>query len=412
MLNIAIIGGGAAGMMAVATVAEQSPNAKVILIERNKILGQKVRLSGGGRCNVTTGFSDMEEILRRYPRGRNFVKHSFYSFPPEKVMEWFESHGVPLKTEEDRRVFPQSDKGDDVVGAFEKVFEKNGVQVLLGTSVIGIRRIPEGFEIELSDPAQSSKLTAQSILIASGGEARATGGGYALAASLGHTITPLAPSLNAFVVMESWVKELAGVSFKSARFKLKGLGEHEFTGPFVFSHRGVTGPAVFSVSSLGAFEPLTAENPGRLLVDLLPELSEQELLQKIQGEIVSHPKKTFENLLSHIVPKSVAEVACKELGIPAEKISVEMPKKDLNRTVAWLKGIPLTVIGRAAGDEFVTAGGVSLKEVDSKTMESKICPGLFLAGEVLDIDAFTGGFNLQSAWATGRLAGVSMAIAE
>lgn len=401
-LSIAIIGGGAAGMMAAATVAEQSPEAKVVLIERNKILGQKVRLSGGGRCNVTTGFSDMDEILRRYPRGRNFVKHAFYDFPPEKVMEWFESHGVPLKTEEDRRVFPQSDKGDDVVGAFENLYQKLNVQVILGNGVQTIEKVEGKFVIGLSN---GESITADRVLIASGGEARATGGGYALAASLGHTITPLAPSLNAFVVKEPWVKELAGVSFQSARFKLKGAHDYEFTGPFVFSHRGVTGPAVFSVSSLGAYELLKPEVPTRLLVDLLPELSEPELLQKLQGEMAEHPKKTFENVMAHVVFKSVSEVACKELGIPVVKICAEMPKKDINRAVAWLKGIPLTVIGRAAGDEFVTAGGVSLKEVDSKTMQSKICPGLFLAGEVLDVDAFTGGFNLQSAWATGRLAG-------
>ncbi|MBI5421565.1 aminoacetone oxidase family FAD-binding enzyme [Candidatus Peregrinibacteria bacterium] len=409
MVQIAIIGGGAAGMMAAATVAEQSPEAKVVLIERNKILGQKVRLSGGGRCNVTTGFSDMDEILRRYPRGRNFVKHAFYSFPPEKVMEWFEAHGVPLKTEEDRRVFPQSDKGDDVVGAFENLYQKLNVQVILGNGVQSISKVEGKFVIALSS---GDPITADRVLIASGGEARATGGGYALASSLGHTITPLAPSLNAFVVQESWVKELAGVSFLSARFKLKGAHDFEFTGPFVFSHRGVTGPAVFSVSSLGAYELLKPEVPTRLLVDLLPTLGEPELLQKLQGEMAAHPKKTFENVMAHLVFKSVAEVACKELGIPAEKICAEMPRKDVNRSVAWLKGVPLTVIGRAAGDEFVTAGGVSLKEVDSKTMESKICPGLFLAGEVLDVDAFTGGFNLQSAWATGRLAGKFMAISK
>jgi len=199
VLNIAIIGGGAAGMMAAATVAERSPEAKVILIERNNILGQKVRMTGGGRCNVTTGRTDMDDILRRYPRGRNFVKHAFYDFPPQKLMEWFEAHGVPLKTEGDLRVFPVSDKGDDVVGAFEKLFEKSNVQLMFGTTVTKIEKAADGFRIEISSPlssAPSSQLIAQSVMISSGGEARATGGGYALAAMLGHTITPLAPSLS------------------------------------------------------------------------------------------------------------------------------------------------------------------------------------------------------------------------
>lgn len=408
-ISVVIIGGGAAGMMAAATVAEQFPEAKVTLIERNRILGQKVRITGGGRCNVTTGRSDMDDILRRYPRGRNFVKYAFYDFPPQKVMEWFEAHGVPLKIEEDFRVFPVSDRGDDVVGAFEKLFEKFNVEVLLGTTVESISKSDGRFVLEFSDRKSAignrQSVVADRVMISSGGEARATGGGYALAAMLGHTITPLAPSLSSFVVQEPWVKELAGVSFKSVLMKIKGSGEHEFSGPFVFTHKGVTGPAVFALSSLAAYEKLTVETPSRLLIDLLPETPEAALAQELQKGIAEHPKKTFENLLSQFVPKSVATVICQSVGIPDERIAVEVSKKDLNKSVAWLKGVPLTVVGRGAGDEFVTAGGVSLKEVDSKTMESKLCPGLFFGGEVLDVDGFTGGFNLQVAWATGRLAG-------
>ena len=386
--------------MAAATLAEQSPKAKVVLIERNTILGQKVRMTGGGRCNVTTGRTDMDDILRRYPRGKNFLKHAMYAFPPWKAMEWFEGHGVPLKVEEDRRVFPVSDKSDDIVAVFEKILEKPNVQILFGTTVEKVEKIDNRFVIGL---ANHESISADHLLIAVGGQA-GTSGGYALAASLGHTITPLAPSLNSFVVQEPWVKELAGVSFRSVRFKFKGSKDYEFTGPFVFTHKGVTGPAVLALSSLAAYEKLTVENPARLLIDLLPELGEAELLKQIQEGIAAHPKKTFENLLSQFVPKSVATVVCQSLGISVERIAVEVSKKDLHKSVTWIKGLPLTIVGRTAGEEFVTAGGVSLKEVDSKTMESKICPGLFLAGEVLDVDAFTGGFNLQAAWATGRLA--------
>jgi hypothetical protein len=449
LTNIAIIGGGAAGMMAAATVAEQSPEAKVVLIERNSILGQKVRMTGGGRCNVTTGRTDMDDILRRYPRGKNFLKHAMYSFPPWKVMEWFEAHGVPLKTEEDLRVFPVSDKSDDIVGAFEKVFEKSNTKIVFGATVEKVEKVDGKFVLQLSDRQSIFELSGQSfnqanhgsdslssgglrmivadrLLIAVGGQVGVSGG-YGLASSLGHTITPLAPSLNSFVAQEPWVKDLAGVSFKSAHFRLSGFpllpGEgrlraanasrvdgvrFEFTGPFVFTHRGVTGPAVFALSSLAAYEKLSVETPARLLIDLLPETPEAALAQQIQQGIAAHPKKTFENLLSQFVPKSVAAAIVRSIGIPPERIAVEVAKKDLHKTVAWIKGVPLTLVGRTAGEEFVTAGGVSLKEVDSKTMESKLCPGLFLAGEVLDVDAFTGGFNLQAAWATGRLAGQSM----
>jgi len=395
-------------MMAAATLAEQSPKSKVILIERNNILGQKVRMTGGGRCNVTTGRTDMGDILRRYPRGKNFLKHAMYSFPPWKVMEWFEAHGVPLKVEEDQRVFPVSDKSDDIVGVFEKILEKPNVQIMFGTTVEKVEKIDNRFVIGL---VNHESISADRLLVAVGGQA-GTSGGYALAASLGHTITSLAPSLNSFVVQEPWVKDLAGVSFKRAHFKFVGAqniaspgNRFEFTGPFVFTHKGVTGPAVLALSSLAAYEKLTVENPARLLIDLFPELVEAELLKQIQEGIAAHPKKTFENLLSQFVPKSIATVLCQTLGIPVERIAVEVSKKDLNKSVTWIKGVPLTIIGRTAGEEFVTAGGVSLKEVDSKTMQSKICPGLFLAGEVLDVDAFTGGFNLQAAWATGRLAG-------
>ncbi len=405
-------------MMAATTIIERNPSAKVFLIERNRILGQKVRMTGGGRCNVTTGRTDMDDILRRYPRGKNFLKHAVYSFPPWKVMEWFEAHGVPLKTEEDLRVFPVSDKSDDIVAVFEKLFEKSNVQVMLGATVTSVKKGADGFEIEVPSPlglAPSSQLQARSLLIAVGGQAGGSTGGYALASSLGHTITPLAPSLNSFVVQEPWVKDLAGVSFKSVHFKFVGTqniaspeNRYEFTGPFVFTHKGITGPAVFALSSLAAYEKLSVETPARLLIDLLPETSEAVLTQQLQEGIAAHPKKTFENLLSQFVPKSVATVICQSIGIPAERIAVEVSKKDLHKTIAWIKGLPLTIIGRTAGEEFVTAGGVSLKEVDSKTMESKICPGLFLAGEVLDVDAFTGGFNLQAAWATGRLAGENL----
>lgn len=389
-------------MMAAATIAEQHPSAKITLIERNQILGKKVLMTGGGRCNVTTGLSDMDDILRRYPRGRNFLKHAFYEFAPWHVMEWFTAHGVPLKTEPDQRVFPKSDRSDDIVAVFEKIFQKDVVEILFGAVVEKVVKRGQQFILNIQG---REPIMADRLLIASGGEVKATGSGYALAASLGHTITPLAPSLNSLIVREAWVKELAGVSFPAARFRLKGAQEHEFTGPFVFTHKGVTGPAVFALSSMAAYETFNPENAAWLLIDLLPDRTEDVLLQQLQEEIAAHPKKTFSNILAQFVPRSVTAVMCQELGIPNEKAGAEISKKDLNKSVSWLNGAPLTVIGRVMGEEFVTAGGVSLKEVDAKTMQSKICPGLFFAGEVLDVDAFTGGFNLQAAWSTGLLAG-------
>lgn len=411
LMRIAIIGGGAAGMMAAATIVEQNFSApgfgapsrdKVILIERNRVLGQKVRRTGGGRCNVTTGLSAMDDILRRYPRGRNFLKHAFYEFPPWQVMEWFSAHGVPLKTEPDQRVFPKSDRSEDIVAVFEQIFQKYNVEIFFGTTVTKVSRRNQQFILDVPGRAP---LIADRLIIATGGQPDAKSGGYAFAEDLGHTITPLAPSLTSFTARELWIKTLAGVSFPSARLRLKGTKDHEFTGPFVFTHQGVTGPAVFALSSLAAYEVLSPEKPARLLIDLLPDREEAALLRQLRESIAAHPKKTFANILASFIPRSVAETACRALDIQTEKIGAEISKKDLNKSLSWLKGVPLTVIGRAAGEEFVTAGGVSLKEVDGKTMQSKICPGLFFAGEALDVDAFTGGFNLQAAWATGRLAG-------
>ena len=392
-------------MMAAAAISENNSSAEVTIIEQNSVLGKKVRLTGGGRCNVTTGIESMAEILKRYPRGRNFIRYALYEFPPAKVMEWFEGHGVPLKTEADLRVFPKSDKSDDIVAAFERICESSDVKILFKTVAVKAEYNNGRFNIHLNN---GLSVMADSLLISTGGRTGAIHNGYELAKSLGHTITELAPSLCAFVTKETWVKELSGVSFKKANLKITASEEYKFTGPFVFTHRGITGPAVFALSALSAHEKLSADKPLDLYIDLMPETNEELLLQKIQNLISENRKKTFLNILSLLIPKSVAETVCLNIGISDSKISAEVPKKDLIKTAHFIKAMPLTVIGMTAGEEFVTAGGVSLSEVDSKTMQSKICPGLFFAGEALDIDAFTGGFNLQAAWATGRLAGISI----
>lgn len=407
-MKVAVIGGGAAGLMAAAAIHENSPGTEVFLIEKNDGLGKKVIISGGGRCNVTTGLRDVREVLSKYPRGGKFLNSAMRRFPPEAVYAWFEAHGVPLKIEEDLRVFPQSDDGHDVVGAFERLFEGSNVRVMLNRHVVGIERAESGYRILFKD---GRSLEADRVILTTGGQAfrhtGSTGDGYAFAESLGHEITPLAPGLNSFFTRETWPKDVSGLSFEKARLRTRFARAYEFTGPFLFTHRGVSGPAVFALSSLAAFEEYDARRPMELRIDIFPDLAEDALLKKFETSLREHLKKSLGNVLDFMMSKSLALALCGELGLDADLRAAELSKKDARRIVEWLKGIPLRVIGRGAGDEFVTAGGVDLSGVDPRTMESKISPGLFFAGEILDIDGFTGGFNLQAAWAAGRAAGES-----
>lgn len=414
--TIVIIGGGAAGLMATATILEESDSTKVILIERNADLGKKVKISGGGRCNVTTGIQDIRTVLSRYPRGGKFLTSAMHAFSPASVVAWFESHGVPLKTEDDLRVFPVSDHGEDIVRVFERAFDSSRVDLRMKTSVLGIRHEDDRFMIDIEEET----LVADGVILTTGGQTYrqtgSTGDGYAFATSLGHTITELAPSLSTLHTAETWPAEVSGSSFANARLAVPKF-KAEYTGPFLFTHKGMSGPAVFALSAQIAFMPMSAESPIDLFIDLFPEKKLDDLFEDFASRIALSPKKSLENILATFVSKSLADVFCREIGFTQSNRHVEhdrrpaneVSKKDLRTLVSWLKNIPLHIIARGGGDEFVTAGGVSLGEVDPKTMESKKCPGLFFAGEILDIDGYTGGFNLQASWATGRAAGRSAA---
>jgi predicted Rossmann fold flavoprotein len=410
-MRVAIIGGGAAGMMAAATINEYSPETEVFLIEKNDSLGKKVIISGGGRCNVTTGISDIKTVLKKYPRGEKFLISAMHRFSPEDVYKWFESHGVPLKCEDDLRVFPKSDDGHDVVKVFEKIFKNGNTQILFNHNVESIRKDKENFEIHFKG---WPLLTVDRVVLCVGGQAyRQTGSvgdGYAFAESLGHKITSLAASLNSFITKEKWVRDISGVSFEKCKIYSDRKKEYSFTGSFLFTHTGISGPAVFALSSLVAFEEYGPKNPLPIFIDFLPDISDDELYKKINNLKIEHAKKTLKNTVHLFVPESVVEIILQEQNVSFEKKTADATKEDMQKIISWLKKMPLNAIGRGAGDEFVTAGGVDLSEVDPKTMESKICKGLFFAGEILDIDGFTGGFNLQASWATGFAAGRNVII--
>ncbi|MEI7512315.1 MAG: aminoacetone oxidase family FAD-binding enzyme [Candidatus Uhrbacteria bacterium] len=408
-MRIGIVGGGAAGLMAAATILETAPDAELFLVERNDSLGKKVIISGGGRCNVTTGIQDVRTVLTKYPRGGKFLSKAIYHFPPADVYAWFEAHGVPLKTEEDMRVFPQSDNGKDIVAVFENLFRESHVELLLNHAVESISKTKKGFVLNFKD---GEPLEVDAVVLTTGGQAYrqtgSTGDGYAFAISLGHTITKLAPSLSALYTRDTWPANVSGLSFEKAEFRCVRAKRYAFTGPFLFTHKGVSGPAAFALSSLVAHENYDVRDPLKIEIDVFPDISVEELVEQIELKIEQEGKKSFLNVVGMVVPKSLTEIMLRELGINGGIHAAEAGRKSVTRCAEWLKAIPLSVVARGAGDEFVTAGGVDLDEVDPQTMESKVCPGLYFAGEILNIDGFTGGFNLQASWATGRLAGLSI----
>jgi predicted Rossmann fold flavoprotein len=409
-MRVAIIGGGAAGMMCAARIQEMDSSIDVFLIERNNELGKKVIISGGGRCNLTTGIHEVKTLLTKYPRGNKFLTSAMYSFPPDAVYAWFEEHGVPLKTQPDERVFPVSDDGKDVVGVFEKLFKKTNVNVLLGHSVTSVKKNKKQFVIDFKD--KKDPLIADILVITTGGQAFAQtgskGDGYAFATDLGHKITPLAPSLSAFYTQEKWTAEISGLSFEEADITVHGSEKIHFKGPFLFTHKGISGPAVFALSALVAFEIYNKKKPLKISINIFPNKSQEELFNDLRDAISKNKQKQFVNVLGNLVPKSLAAIAVGAADISLSRIANGVSNTELRRLVDWLTAIPLHVVQRGSGDEFVTAGGVDLSEVDPTTMESKVCPGLYFAGEILNVDGFTGGFNLQASWAAGHLAGTSI----
>lgn len=407
--RIAIIGGGAAGLMALASILEAEIDAEIFLVERNNALGRKVAISGGGRCNVTTGIPSVQELLKRYPRGASFLKPAMHRFPPSAVMEWFEAHGVPLKTEPDQRVFPVSDQGQDIVDVFTHLFAEKPCRILLSHAVTSVTRTEEGFHITLKDrPA----LDVTHLILTTGGQAYrqtgSTGDGYTFAEALGHHITPLAPSLNAFITKETWPKQLAGVSWKDAVLTAHTQTKARAQGPFLFTHQGITGPAVFALSSLIAFETYDPAHPLLCTIDLFPTIPKDKLLERILTIVQAHPKKSLPALLEILLPRSFADEFIYLYQLDANRHLCEQSKNYWLSLAQALKAIPLTLIGRTAGEEFVTAGGVDTDEVNPRTMESYLCSHLYFAGELLNVDGYTGGFNLQASWATGRAAGESI----
>ncbi len=414
---MAIIGGGAAGLMVAAGLVERGEGFEIDLFERNKGLGAKVIISGGGRCNVTTGIFKKKELLKRYTRGGDFLKKAMGKFPPPKVMEFFEKNGVKLKIEDDLRVFPVSDDGKDVVKVFERIFRRSGVNLRLNEVVEDVGPVDEK---SVKVVTAKGEFVYDYVVLTTGGNAYShtgsKGDGYKFAGNFGHTVTKLGPSLNSFLCQEDWPKELSGISLPNAG--LSALAEDgemkSVDGPLLFTHFGISGPAVFALSSHLAFTKISVHHPMEIGIAAIAGKS----FQKWDAEMIEYfqrnGSKAVLSFLKEYFPMrfvgAVLGLAGIDGGCKCAELSKEKRVELANLLAGDLNGggLRVTTVQRRPGDEFVTAGGVKLSEVDPKTMQSRKHDRLFFGGEILDVDGVTGGFNLQASWATGMLAGANI----
>ena len=396
---LVVIGGGPAGFMAAVTARRADPGTPVILLEAGRQVLRKARISGGGRCNLTHDCDDPALLVGHYPRGGRELRGPFTKFGPSAVADWFAAAGVELKTEDDGRRFPVTDDAATVVDALVGAARQAGVEVRTGCRVTGLRPAETGFLVETS---AGPSLEARGLVLATGGATSSGEGptGYDLARGLGHTIVPPVPSLFTFTCRAPVLDGLAGVS---APVRLAAAG-HTTAGPLLVTHRGVSGPAVLKLSALGARELHAADYRCELAVDWLPDTPDADAL--LCERAAAHGRRQLGGDNPTTLPHRLWAALVRTAAVAADTRWADLGRDPRRRLAASLKRTTLPVTGQTAfKEEFVTCGGVALAEVDFRTMGSRVCPGLHLAGEVLDIDGLTGGFNFQACWTTGWLAG-------
>jgi len=408
--DVAVVGAGPAGMMAAGVAAESG--AKVILLEKNKQLGKKLLLAGNGRCNITNAEFDLRKLVENYGKDGEFLFHAFFVFGPKEVINFFEKIGIETKIEDGKRVFPVSEKGIDVLNALRKYLSQNKVNVSLDSSVLRI--ILKNNKIEKL-VVGSREIVAKKYIFCTGGKSYSTtgstGDGFKWSGDLGHNIIEPSPSLVPIKVKDNWVKDLQGLTLRNIGISvLQNDKKHsQERGDVLFTHFGLSGPAILNMSK--KIGELLKKGEVRLSLDLFPNLNTEELKKHIQEKINKIPKKSIKNFLVDFFPQRFVNVFMKDLGINADLQVNDIPKKEREVIVRHLKNIEITPVGLLGFEEaMVTSGGISLKEIDGKTMKSKIIDNLFFAGEIINIDGKTGGFNLQSCWSTGYLAGKNAAI--
>lgn len=388
--------------------------AFVTLLEKNEKTGKKIYITGKGRCNLTNS-CDQEVFFDNIVSNGKFLYSAFHRMDSQGVREFFESAGLRLKEERGNRIFPLSDHSSDVISALNRQMEKERVKVCLHTQaaeiLTGSHPAPAVRGVKLAD---GRELLADAVIVATGGKSYestgSTGDGYRFAAHAGHRVKELKPALVPFVTKESWPKALQGLSLKNVSVTLKKEKKkiYEGFGEMLFTHFGVSGPLILSASSY--YVKKYNDMPVRLCIDLKPALSDEQLDRRLLREFDRSRNRQFKNALDSLIPAKLIPVLVALSGIPPEKKAGELTREERNSLASCLKNLTMTVTGtRGFQEAIVTQGGVDVKEVNPSTMESKLVKGLYFAGEVLDLDALTGGFNLQIAWSTGYLAGLSAA---
>lgn len=394
MSSVIAVGGGAAGMMA--AVAAGRRGHRVTLLEKNEKLGKKIYITGKGRCNFTNA-CDVEQLFGAVVSNPKFLYSAIYGFDNSMTMEFFREMGMPWKVERGNRVFPVSDHSSDVTKALERAMDQAGVKVLLQTEAKDIRTHGE------------------QVIVATGGisypTTGSTGDGYGWAKRLGHGLVDTRPALVPMVALEDYIPAMQGLSLRNVTLRIRDQRGRELYrefGEMLFTHFGVSGPLVLTASSLVG-KKLAAEGTLAASIDLKPALEEKQLQERLLREFSKAPNRHFGNVLREVLPAKMVPVAAELSHIPEHQPVREITREQRNDLVKLLKGFPFTLCGlRGFSEAIITQGGVSVRDVDPSTMESRKVGGLYFAGEVLDLDALTGGFNLQIAWSTGFLAGSSV----
>ncbi len=410
MNKIIIVGGGAAGMIAAVVAAEKG--TKVILFEKNEKLGKKLFITGKGRCNLTNA-CDMESLFENIMTNSKFLYSAFYGFDNQETMRFFERIGCKLKIERGERVFPVSDHSSDVIAALNRQMIKYNVEIRLNTPVKKLLTKEEHIIGVATE--NGTKEYADAVVLATGGLSYpvtgSTGDGYRMAGEKGHSLKETSPSLVPLVISEEWCRSLQGLSLKNVNVSLKQNGKKAFYdgfGEMIFTHFGVSGPLILSASSY--YVARKDRDNITLHLDLKPALNEEQLDKRILRDFEENKNKIFRNSLGALFPAKLIPIMIQLSEIDPEKKIHEITKEERIHFVRLIKNLEMTVTGaREYKEAIITKGGIPVKEVNPSTMESKLVKGLFFAGEILDIDALTGGFNLQIAWSTGNQAGISAA---
>ena len=414
-----VIGGGPAGMIAAVTTAEQGNS--VTILEKMEDLGKKLLITGKGRCNITNS-AEMEDFMKNIPENAKFLYSSFNQYTNQDIINFLNKQGVATKVERGGRVFPVSDRAEDVLNAFKRKLKELNVEIKTNFEVTQI--LTEGSSaigIEGKYKGKTERMLANKVILTTGGKSYpvtgSTGDGYKITEKLGHTITPLKPSLVPLICEEDSKKicqDMQGLSLRNVAIKVKHENKiiYEDFGEMLFTHYGLSGPIILSASAIliryKNIEKLLKSNKIKIFIDLKPALDEEKLDNRILRDFEELRNKQFKNSLEKLLPRKMINTIIEIIGINPEKRINEITKEERKKLVKILKNFELNINGfRKIEEAIITKGGINVKEINPRTMESKIIKGLYFAGEIIDLDAFTGGFNLQIAWSTGYVAGLN-----